>query len=1241
MIFMIGTTRRSPQRDGGPFEFHVARTVRQKYEFDETLFSVRGNVIFANFHAARVFAQKINDKRDLARHPEQAVSAGQINALGLIDEVLHLVIQRYREQRNPRVMQHALSSLEQRLGRDAVDRTLQTFAEEFPPVAVYRGEIVVQDYLAGTTEGLPNREILLEELLMLWLANMNPAFAPFRELFDDERLAQQTDYPQLITGLQEFFRGQPGFGGQPGQAEEDLIAVLRSPALKMPHSLAAQLEFLLGRVGSVLGGFLYRMLTSLDLIKEEEKLVFVGAGGPGGGGGPVEIYNFSGEQHEQENFTPDREWMPRLVLMAKNAFVWLDQLTRKHGRPITTLDQIPDEELDTLARWGISGLWLIGLWERSVASRTIKQIMGNPEAVASAYSLFDYQIAADLGGDSAVQNLRERAWQRGIRLASDMVPNHVGIDGRWVIEHPDWFISLPDSPYPSYTFNGPDLSWDQRVGVFLEDHYFDRTDAAVVFKRLDKQTGNVRYIYHGNDGTSMPWNDTAQIDYLNAEAREAVIQTILHVARNFPIIRFDAAMTLAKRHVQRLWFPEPGSGGAIASRSEHAITKAQFDALMPHEFWREVVDRAAVEAPDTLLLAEAFWLMEGYFVRTLGMHRVYNSAFMHLLRDEDNGKYRTVMKNTLEFDPEILKRFVNFMNNPDERTAVDQFGKDDKYFGICTLMVTMPGLPMFGHGQIEGFSEKYGMEYRRAYFDEQPDQGLIQRHEREIFPLLHRRYLFAGAEHFLLYDCFTAQGGVNEDVFAYSNMVGGERSLVLYHNRYGTARGWIKTSVAYSVRGSDGERSQTRRSLAEGLGLHADPHTFCLFRDQITGLEYIRSSQTIVEQGLYVELGAYQYHVFVEIREVRDTEWHQYARLNSSLNGRGVPSLDEASRELFLEPIHAPFRELINADLFRRLRAARTSGPSSALELSTSATAEELEAASTPATSTEALLAETPPKDPPQENEGLAPSLDPAEPLLAETEQKLRNLLRGIQQISDSGDHETIVTEVRAELTVLLELGQSDLSPEIMPAHTAAGPIQTEDPLAYLRRELDDDLLRWGTLLAWLFIHPLGKLVAAGADGAATDAGQQSASLIDEWLLGKVISGVMRELGQDDTAAWRTVALVKLLCSHQAQLSAPAQTQPARQLLAAWLADRDIQTYLQINRYRDVLWFNKEALERLLLLLLATSAITTGAASAPADTGRLAASFARVRAIQQVAEAAGYQVDAVIDEARATPQPAD
>ncbi len=206
------------------------------------------------------------------------------------------------------------------------------------------------------------------------------------------------------------------------------------------------------------------------------------------------------------------------------------------------------------------------------------------------------------------------------------------------------------------------------------------------------------------------------------------------------------------------------------------MTREAFDAAMPEEFWREVVDRVAAEAPDTLLLAEAFWLMEGYFVRTLGMHRVYNSAFMNMLRDEKNAKYRLVVKNTLEFDPEILKRYVNFMNNPDERTAIDQFGTGDKYFGIATVLATLPGLPMFGHGQVEGFAEKYGMEFRRAYWDERPNEGLVARHEWQLFPLLHRRRLFAEVRDFRFYDVVDDAGHVNEDVLAYSNRRGGERT---------------------------------------------------------------------------------------------------------------------------------------------------------------------------------------------------------------------------------------------------------------------------------------------------------------------------------------------------------------------------------------------------------------------------------------------------------------------------------
>ena len=763
-------------------EFHISRKARDDYQFDASLFSLSGNVVLPNFHAARLFAQKMNEKRDLIVFPDKAVRAGQINAMGLIDEILHYVVGLYRVEKNAQAAQQALNWLDENLGKQKVDEAFRKFADEFPTVSVYRREVDLHAYLEGETAGTPHRSIVLEEMLMLWLANTNPAFAPFMELFDDTTLEKDTSYLQIIQALHSFFDHQPVFGPD----HQNLVDMLRSPALAVPHSLSGQLKYIREKWGYLLGPYLLRLLSSLDLIKEEEiaewrRMAFWGRA-------PAEVYEFFGMEEEPERFSFDLDWMPRLVLIAKNVYVWLHQLSRKYRRSIYRLDQIPDEELNLLARWGFTGLWLIGVWERSLASKRIKERMGDPDAVASAYSLFDYEIAGDLGGEEAFQNLKDRAWSRGIRMASDMVPNHVGIDSRWTIEHPEWFISLDYSPFPAYRFSGPDLSWHGEVGIYLEDHYFDRSDAAVVFKRVERRNGSEKFLYHGNDGTRMPWNDTAQLNYLNPDVREAVIQTILSVARKFPIIRFDAAMTLTKRHYQRLWFPEPGTGGAIPSRAEHGMPKEQFNRFMPEEFWRQVVDRVAREAPDTLLLAEAFWLLEGYFVRTLGMHRVYNSAFMNMLKDEENAKYRSVMKNTLEFNPEVLKRFVNFMSNPDEETAVTQFGKGDKYFGVCTMMVTLPGLPMFAHGQIEGFNEKYGMEYRYAKWDEQPDQELTRRHEREIFPLMKRRHHFSDVQHFLLYDFFAPEGYVNENVFAYSNRSGDERSLIIYHNKYESAR---------------------------------------------------------------------------------------------------------------------------------------------------------------------------------------------------------------------------------------------------------------------------------------------------------------------------------------------------------------------------------------------------------------------------------------------------------------------
>ncbi|MFX0077116.1 MAG: alpha-amylase family glycosyl hydrolase, partial [Candidatus Hermodarchaeota archaeon] len=855
----------------------ISRDARTKYELDGFEFSERGNIEFGgNTHLIRMFVKKLNEKRDLINYPELAIRIGEFNGMVLMYEIKKYLMDLYKQETDSEFLTIELFDyLKANIGESELNKAIFSLVEEFPPEKVFHEEIDIEGFLKEEVSGVGNKFNFIDEFINLWLGNNNPSYSPFIELFDDESLEKRTAYRDIIEGITNFFDDKTKFGPN----NLNLIEMLNEPAIKHPHSIREQLEYIHENWTDLIGKYLFRLLIAIDIIREEEML-------RGLGPGKAKAYDY--DVLEIENYTLDKEWMPKVVMIAKNVYVWMDQLSVKYNRTISKLNDIPNEELEQLKSWGFTALWLIGLWERSQASKTIKRWCGNPEAEASAYSTYDYVIAYDLGGYDDYRNLKERAMAKGIRLACDMVPNHTGIVSKWVMEHPDWYVSLPYSPFPSYSYSGENLSGVPNKGIYLEDKYFSRTDAAVTFKYVDFQSGEEKYIYHGNDGTSFPWNDTAQLNFLKPEVREAVIQNILHVSKMFPIIRFDAAMTLTRKHYQRLWFPEPGTGGAIPSRAEQGISKEAFYKIMPNEFWREVVDRIKEENPDTLLLAEAFWLLEGFFVRTLGMHRVYNSAFMNMLRDEDNAMYRLVLKNTLQFDPEILKRFVNFMNNPDEETAIKQFGDGGKYFGVCLMMITMPGLPMFGHGQIEGFHEKYGMEYRRAYWDEKVNIGLLQQHEKIIFPFMKKRYLFANVDNFLLYD-FWSGNSVNEDVFAYSNRVNSERALIIYHNKYAETKGFIKNSVGFAVKHKD-EKIQIQKALSEGLDLPQEG--YCIFKDYLTGLEYIRRNRDMHEQGLYLELHAFQCFLFIDFQIVDDNEFFHYAQLHDLLGGRGVHNIE-------------------------------------------------------------------------------------------------------------------------------------------------------------------------------------------------------------------------------------------------------------------------------------------------------------------------------------------------------------
>ncbi|MBV9088198.1 MAG: alpha-amylase, partial [Acidobacteriaceae bacterium] len=545
-------------------------------------------------------------------------------------------------------------------------------------------------------------------------------------------------------------------------------------------------------------------------------------------------------------------------------------------------------------------------------------------------------------------------------------------------------------------------------------------------------------------------------------------------------------------------------------------------------------------------------------------------------------------KNTLEFDPEVLKRYVNFMNNPDERTAVDQFGKGDKYFGVCTMMATLPGLPMFGHGQVEGYTERYGMEYKRAYYDEQPDTWLVARHEREISPLLHRRAQFAEVSDFLLYDLFTDYGTVNEDVYAYSNRHGTERALVVYHNRYGHTSGWIRASCGFVEKTADGGKRLAQRTLADSFNLSRDGSMYVAFRDSVTALEYLHRACDIAEKGMRLELGAYKYHVFLDWRDLRDDGARPWGALCDQLAGRGVSSLDDALRNLELAPVCAALRSLLEVEVVEEFAAIVRDGRDGA-----GSAAEQ--AIDNAAGRVRVLLEET----------ARFVQSAGADPL-------------GVRR-KELGDVDDAVTLFRTRLSAAVNVPALEkyFSEEWSAQAACVLPGKACETAAAV----------WGTVIAFCALEALAQVY----DPA--DALRSVAHLFDALRLRETFAERFAALGLGDEERWKAAARLRAAFAH-APWAAGAETITGRSTaLFSWLHDQDVAWLIGVHEHEGIRYFVREPFERLQWWMALRALI--GLASAPRpDREAIRALEEEIQARMRAAGDARYQVEALFESGR-------
>jgi len=270
-----------------PLEFQISREQWDYYEFGRDIIPPEGEITVPDFQILRKIVMRIYGKKDLTTFSLSPLRAGHLNAIGLINEILRCVIRRYCEIKNPASFTEGLSRAKETVTAQALEKTIGQFAEFFPPFSALRGKAFPREFLEGETAGIPNRHIVAAELILLNLANRNPAFSPAQELFRDAELSRNDDYASLLRALDAFFKTQAGFGRE----NKPLVDFLREPIISGGDSLVAQLTYIKDRWREYITENLFlRLLTAIDILREEEKIGLLEKG-------PALVPRFTGEEY--------------------------------------------------------------------------------------------------------------------------------------------------------------------------------------------------------------------------------------------------------------------------------------------------------------------------------------------------------------------------------------------------------------------------------------------------------------------------------------------------------------------------------------------------------------------------------------------------------------------------------------------------------------------------------------------------------------------------------------------------------------------------------------------------------------------------------------------------------------------------------------------------------------------------------------------------------------------------------
>ncbi len=398
------------------------------------------------------------------------------------------------------------------------------------------------------------------------------------------------------------------------------------------------------------------------------------------------------------------------LLYQFNTRVWLTARAETLGRQ-ATLDDIPDAELDRIAGMGFDWVWLLSVWKTGLAGRSVSR--QNPEwrkefqetlpdlreedIAGSGFAITGYTVHPQLGGDAALDRIRERLRTRGLRLMLDFVPNHTGLDHPWVDNHPEYYVS------------GTEI---------------DLETAPHNYTRIHRTSGDV-VLAHGRDPYFPGWPDTLQLDYSKQSTQEAMIGELMRIAGQCDGLRCDMAMLVLPDVFERTW----GKRAPL--------------------FWPDATRRVRQLVPDFCFMAEVYWDLE-WTMQHQGFDYAYDKRLYDRLREGHARPVRDHLRAGLDYQSKLAR----FLENHDEPRAADVF-EPETHRAAAIISFLSPGLRFFHQGQFEG--QKIRISPHLVRGPKEPLDEKLQQFYAQLLDVLRDPVVRDG--HWMLLDCTSAWEG--------------------------------------------------------------------------------------------------------------------------------------------------------------------------------------------------------------------------------------------------------------------------------------------------------------------------------------------------------------------------------------------------------------------------------------------------------------------------------------------------